>query len=143
MSGSQTITNPNGAFGYTALGAKLPSTTGDFKTSAAVTARRIVAVGTTGLIALAATNGTPSLVVGQARDAIASGDSGVVITNGLAEDCIADGTIAAGDIVKRSVNTTGAVQATATPVAGEGIGVAINASAGGTVDVWIKGVALS
>ena len=140
---SKQIINPGGAHGYTSFDATLPSTQQSFKTSAAVTAKRIVSIGTTGLVAISATDGTPSLCVGQAVSAIASGEIGLVAIQGIAEDCIAEGTIAAGAIVKRSATTAGAVAATATPAAGEAIGVAINASAGGTVDVWLKGVALS
>lgn len=138
------IVNPNGAFGVTALRSKVWSQTAPVKTSAAVVAKRLVAIGTTGLVATAATNGTPSLVLGAVNDAIASGDTGLVVVGGMAEDMPADGAIAAGDILKRSVNTAGYVQATATPAAGEAIGVAINASAASTVDVWIaKSLALS
>lgn len=140
----QQISNPNGAFGVTALRSKVWSQNAPFKTSAAVVAKRLVAIGTTGLVATAATDGTPSLVVGAANDAIASGNTGLVVVEGMAEDMPADGTITAGLLLKRSVNTAGYVQATATPVAGEVIGFAVNASASNVVDVWIsKSLALS
>lgn len=141
MSGSKTIHAPNGAFGYTDLTNQLFSTQAEFKTSAAVVATRVVAVGTTGLVATAATDGVAALVLGVAAEAGASGDTIGVITAGIAENVGANGTISAGDIVKRSVTTAGYVAATATPGVGEAIGVAINASTSNTVDVWIsKGV---
>lgn len=113
------------------------SQTAQFVTSAAVTAKRVVAIGTAGLVAIAATNGTASLTVGIAQSAIASGQAGLVVTQGIAEDVPCDGTVAAGDLLKRSVTTAGSVSATATPAAGEVIGVAINASSSNTVDVWV------
>lgn len=137
MSGSQTITNPNGAFGYSDLRTKMFSLSAEFLASAAVAARRVVAVGTDGRVATAATDGTASLVIGIAQDAIASGDTGDVIVYGIAENVSADGAIAAGDRLKRSATTAGYVAATATPAAGEVIGVAINASASNQVDVWV------
>lgn len=138
------ITNPAGAFGYTDLDTQLYSQTAPFVTSAAVTAKRVVAIGTAGTIAIAATNGTASLSVGIARDAIASGQAGLVVVGGIAEDVPCDGAVAAGDILKRSVTTAGSVSATATPAAGEVIGTAINASSSNTVDVWVlPGKALS
>lgn len=141
---SKTITNPGGAFGYTDLDTQLYSTTAPFRTSAAVTAKRVVSIGTAGTIAISATNGTASLCVGIAQSAIASGADGLVVVHGIAEDVPCDGTVAAGDLLKRSVTTAGSVAATATPAAGEVVGTAINASASNTVDVWVTpGKALS
>ena len=135
--GTPTIVNPNGAFGYTDLQTKVGSLQMEFKTSAAVTAIQCVSIGTGGLIAESATDGTPHLVIGIAPEAIASGDTGNVIVFGMAENVPCDGAVAAGAILKRSVTTTGSVAATATPAAGEVIGVAINASSSNTVDVWV------
>jgi hypothetical protein len=65
MSGSAQITNPNGAFGYTNLETKLFRTEAEFKTSAAIAgAPQVVAIGTDGTIAPAATDSTASLSVG-------------------------------------------------------------------------------
>lgn len=135
--GTPTIVNPNGAFGYTDLQTKVGSLQMEFKTSAAVTAIQCVSIGTAGTVAESATNGTASLVIGIAPEAIASGDTGNVIVFGMAENVPCDGAVAAGDLLKRSVTTTGSVAATATPAAGEVIGVAINASSSNTVDVWV------
>lgn len=134
----QQIGNPLGAFGYTDLQTQLWCVEAPFVTSAAVTDKRCVAIGTTGLVAVAATNGTASLVVGIAQDAAASGGVCMVIVMGIAEDVPANGTVAAGDLLKRSVTTAGSVAATATPAAGEVIGVAINASSSNVVDVWVQ-----
>lgn len=131
------ITNPAGAFGYTDLETQLYSQTAPFVTSAAVTSKRVVAIGTAGTVAIAATDGTASLTVGIASAAIASGQAGLVIIGGIAEDVPATGAVAAGDLLKRSVTTAGSVSATATPAAGEVIGTAINASSSNTVDVWV------
>lgn len=138
------ISNPAGALGYTDLRTKLWAIEAPFETSAAVTAARLVAVDTTGKVATAATDGTASLVLGFAPDAIGSGKVGGVVVAGIAENVPCNGAVAAGDILKRSVTTAGYVAATATPAAGEVIGVAINASSSNTVDVWIcKAPALS
>lgn len=133
----KTIINPGGAFGVTDLESTSYSQTAPFRTSAAVTAKRVVAIGTAGTIAIAATDGTASLTVGIAQTAIASGNDGLVVVAGMAEDVPAAGAVAAGDLLKRSVTTAGSVSATATPAAGEVIGVAINASSSNVVDVWV------
>lgn len=135
--GTPTIVNPNGAFGYTDLQTGLGSLQLEFKANAAITAKRVVSITTAGKVAISATNGTASLTVGIARQAIASGDTGQVIVFGIAEDVPCDGAVAAGDRLKPSVTTSGSVQATATPAAGEVIGVAINASSSNQVDVWV------
>lgn len=131
------IGNPLGAFGYTDLQTGLWYQPAEFKSSAAITAKRLVSIGTDGRVATTATDGTASLVIGVAVSAIASASSGEVIVAGIAEDVSAAGAVAAGDLLKRSATTAGYVSATATPVAGEVIGVAINASASNVVDVWI------
>lgn len=139
----QQIGNPLGAFGYTDLQTQLWCVEAPFKTSAAVTDKRCVAIGTDGTVAVAATNGTASLVVGIAQDAAASGGVAMVIVMGIAEDVPANGTVAAGDLLKRSGTTAGSVATTATPAAGEVIGVAINASASNVVDVWVQKAAVT
>lgn len=139
-----TITNPGGAFGYTDLETKNYSHAVPFRSSAAISAKRVVSVGTDGTVATTATDGTASLTVGIAKSAIASGADGLVIIHGMAEDVPATGTVAAGDLLKRSATTAGSVSATATPAAGEVVGVAINASSSNVVDVWVTpGKALS
>src|SRR5215467_816317 len=110
------VHNPQGAFGYTDLRTQLGAVEMSFKTSAVLTtARSVVAIGTTGLVALAATNNTASLCLGIAQGTAASGSDVQVVVLGIAENVPANGAIAAGDVVKRSVTTTGAVAATATP----------------------------
>ncbi len=132
------LTNPTGAFGVTDLQSTVWSNAIPFKTSAAVTAKRVVAIATdSNLVALAATNGTAALCVGIAEGAIASGYVGNVIIEGIAENVPCTGTVAAGDPLIRSAATTGSVATSATPAAGTQIGVAINASSGGVVDVWV------
>src|SRR5690606_39035791 len=100
-----------------------------------------VAIGTDGRVAVAATDGTASLCVGIADENIAAGETGNVAVWGYKEGVVADGTIGAGALLKRSASTAGAVAATATPAAGEVIGVAVAASAGGTVKVLLKAAA--
>lgn len=139
----KSVTNPGGAFGYTDLATLGYQQTAPMRTSAAVVGPACVSIGTAGAIATSATDGTASLVVGIAVDSIASGKDGQVVVNGLAENVPAAGAVAAGDLLKRSVTTAGYVSATATPVAGEVVGVAINASSSNTVDVWVRPSALS
>ncbi len=137
MSGSKIINNPLGAFGVTDLQNQLPSLEGEFKASAAITAPKVVAIGTDGQVATAATNGTASLQVGVAIKDAASGGRAKVVYYGIAENVPAAGSVAAGDIVKRSGTTAGYVSATASPAAGEAIGIALNASSSNTVDIWV------
>lgn len=137
MSGSKIINNPLGAFGVTDLQNQLPSLEGEFKASAAITAPKVVAIGTDGQVATAATNGTASLQVGVAIKDATSGGRAKVVYYGIAENVPAAGSVAAGDIVKRSVTTAGYVSATASPAAGEAIGIALNASSSNTVDIWV------
>ncbi len=95
-------------------------------------------------VATAATDGTASLVVGIFQEASATTDQVIpVVVLGLAENVPCNGTVAAGDLVKRSVTTAGYVAATATPAVGEVVGVAVNASASNVVDVWVRPGALS
>jgi hypothetical protein len=108
-----------------------------FKAVSAVTARAVVAISTAGQVALAATDSTASLCVGVAKNAIAAGDSGIVIVHGIAENVPCDGSVSAGDLLKRSATTTGSVAASSAPAEGEVLGVAINASASNVVDVWV------
>jgi hypothetical protein len=129
------INNPEGAFGLTA---DFPQSASPYESSAAVTAKKVVAIGTTGKVAVAATDGTASLCIGISRDAIASGSTGLIIERGIVTGVVADGTITAGLLLKRSTNTTGAVMATATPAVGEVIAFAIAASAAGVVDVYVS-----
>lgn len=137
MSGSKTVNNPLGAFGVTDLQNQLPSIEGEYKASAAITAPKVVAIGTDGQVATAATNGTASLQVGVAIKDATSGGRAKVVYYGIAENVPAAGSVAAGDIVKRSVTTAGYVSATASPAAGEAIGIALNASSSNTVDIWV------
>lgn len=141
--GAKTITNPGGAFGYSDLATTGYQTTAPVRASAAITGPAVVAIGTGGTVATAATDGTASLAVGIVVDSIASGKDGQMVVTGLAENVPCAGAVAAGDLLKRSVTTAGYVSATATPTAGEVIGVAINASSSNTVDVWVRPSALS
>lgn len=137
-----TITNPNLADGYTTVESVDLCT--EKKASAAITAKTVVSLGTDSKVAMSATNGTASLQLGIALRAIASGKTGTIVTSGVVENVPATGAVAAGDLLKRSVTTTGSVSATATPAAGEVIAVAIAASASNVVTVYIaKCLALS
>jgi len=131
------ITNPNGTDGYTDLQTTLFSIAAPVLASAAVAAKRVVAFGTNGTVSTALTNGTASLNLGITVDAIANGSTGDVVVLGIAEDVPCAGAVAAGDLLKASATTAGSVSATATPAAGEVIGVALAASASNTVDVWV------
>lgn len=129
------IQNPNLAYGLTTLDS--PEVTSEKKASAAVTAKTVVSLGTDSKVAMAATNGTASLQHGIAFRAIASGKTGTIVTMGVVENVPCDGAVAAGDRLKRSVTTTGSVAATATPAAGEVIGVALAASASNLCTMYV------
>ena len=132
------IIDPMNLNGSGSLEQQLWSNPVPFKaTATAIATHKVVSIGTTGLVAISATDGTPSLVVGITKEAIEASGTGNVIIQGIAENVACDGTVAAGDLLKRSVTTAGSVAATATPAEGEVIGVAINASASNVVDVWI------
>lgn len=144
MSGTKTINNPAGAYGNTV---DPPSTEMEFLTTAAVNTAgtaAVVAINTAGSVAAAATNSTASLQVGiTAKSASASGKTLGVVVQGFVRGVPCDGTVAAGDLLKRSVTTTGSVATTATPAAGEVIAVAIAASASNIVDVWVSKAAVT
>jgi hypothetical protein len=108
-----------------------------FKASAAVARGTVVAIGTDGQVATAATNSTATLSVGVAVKAAAAGEIVQVAVYGYVPNVPAAGAVAAGDALKRSVTTTGSVSATANPVTGEMIARAVNASASNVVDVWV------
>lgn len=133
---AQQITNPQGAYGYTAAG---PSTQDEFKVSSAITGpRKVVAIGTDGVsVATAATNGVASLAIGVAVESAATTDTARVVTRGYVDAVPVDGTVAAGDTLKRSVTTAGSLAATATPGTGEIFGIALAASASNTAPVWV------
>lgn len=133
----RTITNPQGAYGYTDLETQLYTEVATFKAGGVVTEKAVVAIGTAGAASVAATDGTASLVVGIAQDAATTSGSFLVVVGGVAENVPCAGTVAAGDVLKRSVTTAGMVSATATPAIGEAIGFAINASSSNVVDVWV------
>lgn len=131
------VVNPSGAFGYTDLDQLIWQQSAPFKASAAVTSKRVVAIGTDGSVAVAATDSTASLVIGIANQAIVSAATGNIVLGGIVTGVAAAGAVAAGDIVKRSVTTAGYVSATATPGVGEGLGVAVAASASNVVSVFV------
>src|SRR5690606_1797590 len=86
-----------------------------YKAASAVAAKRVVAIDSTGKVAVAATDSTASLCIGIARDAIGAGESGQIIRGGIATDVPCDGAVAAGAVLTRSATTAGSVSATATP----------------------------
>lgn len=133
------INNPGGAFGYTAAGDNLMQFGGYFKASAAITAGNVVIINTDGTISPAATGSSGVLCVGIAPKAIAAGANGYVVTHGVVDNAVAQGAIAAGDVVKRSATTAAAVAATSAPaVLGEAIGFAVAASASGVVTIFVS-----
>lgn len=133
-----------GAFGYTDLQTANAPVVEPMEASAAITGPKVVAIGTDSRVATAATDTTASLCIGVAINTVSgAGGEAHVVTLGLAENLVATGSIAAGDLVIRSATTAGAVSASATPTAGQVIGRAINASASNTVDVWVSPGALS
>lgn len=134
------IINPNGAFGYTAFGTNLPSKVESFKnasTNTTIAAKCVVAIDTAGKILLAATDNTAALCVGVTLDVVPADGVGKVVVWGAVDNVTCAGAVAAGNVLKRSVTTTGAVSVTATPATGEAFAVAINDSASNVVDIFI------
>lgn len=132
------INNPLGFGGYTDFQTLVGNIAWDFKTSAAVTAKYCVALGSDGTVAHAATDSTAAGTLGIALESAASGDMVKVAIFGAVDNVPVAGTVTEKLILKRSVTTTGYLSATATPVAGEAIGFAIAASASNVADVWIS-----
>ena len=139
----KTISNPGGAYGITDLQSTLGYLAFPVKASAAITAPAVVALGTDGTVATAATDGTASLARGVVIEDIASGDTGLMIVGGIAENVPVDGATAAGAVLKRSVTTAGRLAATATPAAGESLAISLAASSSNTTDVWVVGLGVS
>ena len=135
---SKVFNNPQGQGGYTDLQTLMPGSVGTFKAAGTIAKGRCVSLSTTGTVTQSATDGTATLVVGISLESAVSGDSIKVATEGIAENVGAQGTINAGAIVIRSATSAGYVAASATPSAGEPIGIAFNASASDTVDVWVS-----
>lgn len=131
------LSQPFGAYGYADFQTKIQGIDLEFETSAAVTAKRVVALGTTGKVANAATDSTASLCVGIALHAAASGDLVKVRVFGAVDDVPTTGSLSASGIIKRSVTTTGSIAVTASPAAGEALGFAIADSASNVTDVFV------
>lgn len=134
---SNVISNPNGAFGYTGtsnMQTQIPPVTRPAKASAAIAASVPVSVSSTGTIATTATDGVA--IIGVSYGAIASGDTGLVITNGPAL-MSAGGATTLGTPVIRSATTAGYVTSSATPVTGTVVGFAMGASSSNQTWVWV------
>lgn len=131
------ITDPRGTYGNSPKYGQVA----DFvKTSAAVPAKTVVAIGGTApnfTVATAATDSTASLSYGIVDVAAASGDTARVITSGIVTGVPVDGATAVGAILKRSVTTAGRLAATASPAAGEPIAISLAASASNTTTVLV------
>jgi hypothetical protein len=133
----------NGAFGYTDLDTKVWSNKQPFKSgesNTTIARGQVVALNTEGNVIVAVTDGNEEVVVGIAAESIPAGEVGLVTVQGLAENALAQGSISAANLLMRSATTAGYVAAattTATATVGNVLGVAVNASAGGTVDVWV------
>lgn len=134
------LTNPAGAFGYTATKDKLYQQIAPFKAESAITGPAVVAINTSGNVATAATNGSAQLVAGICINSPAAGEIAQVVIAGVVDAVPCAGTVSAGQILIRSVTTAGRVNSSATAALGEAMGVAIadGSGANGTVSVWVK-----
>lgn len=130
------ITNPLGAYGQTATS---PRTVYTFKAAGAISALNTVYASTETVIKMTSTRSTDSqmLTVGVALNAATTGQAVQVAVGGIVKAVPVDGTVGAGDILHASGTTDGSLAATATPALGEGIGVALAASASNVATVWI------
>lgn len=133
----------HGAYGYTDLQTFGEPVIEGRETSAAISGPKVVAVGTDGKVATAATDTTASLCIGVCINSPVSGGEAQVVRLGLAENVPATGSVSAGDLLIRSATTAGSVSASATPTAGQVVGRAINASSSNTVDMEVLPGALS
>lgn len=137
------ITNPLGAFPVSGSTAAQSTVVGpqtkEMKASTTITALQCVSIATDGTyqVAPTATNGTTSLVRGIALNSVTSGQVCDVQVAGLVKSVPVDGTVAAGDVLKRSTTTAGKLATTATPAFGDQVAVALAASASNVVDVWV------
>jgi hypothetical protein len=129
-----------GVYGYTDLQAQGWFLSFPAEASAAITGPAVVTLSSTLTVATAATDGTASLARGIALESVASGNIAQVVVAGLVENMPVDGATAAGSLLKRSVTTAGRLAATATPVAGEVLAIALAASSSNTTDVWVVGL---
>lgn len=132
----QQIAYPTSAYGQTEAWKR----TGTFYNGSGsdiLAKRGVIYDGTT--VTLAATNAPPIAVIGVTYEAIPNGKVGQVLLEGKMVSMPATGAIAQYALVKRSTGTAGFVEdATANPALGEVIGHALQAAAGGFVDVWIN-----
>lgn len=133
------LTNPVGAYGYTALSDGQELTLEEYRTSTTVTTNStVVAIGTDGRVAIAATNGVAALTIGIAQETGSAANAVIeVAIHGVVKSVPCDGAVAAGDVLIRSGTTAGSVKASATPSTGESLGFAIAASASNVVDMYV------
>lgn len=136
MSGSKTITNPNGAFGYTDIGDKGPQYASDMLCGGTITAKTPVSITSTGTVIATATDGVA--VIGVALDSGVSGDTIRVCHLGVVNSVSAGGATTLGTQVIRSATTAGYVTSSATPVVGTVVGFALGASASNKVAIWVQ-----
>jgi hypothetical protein len=134
------LSNPAGAFGYTAKQDKLYQQIAPFKAQSAITGPAVVAINTTGNVATVATDGTAATCVGICINSPAAGEIAQVVIAGVVDSVPVAGTISAGQMLIRSVTTAGRVNSSTAPAAGEALGMAIadGSGANGTVSVWVK-----
>lgn len=135
-----TIYNPLNAWAKTDKQTKLPSTIVPFESGGAITAGRLVAIATdgTGTVTQATTGTTAALCIGIALDTVTtSGKVVKVVIAGYAQ-ALTNGSPSVGALLKRGTTTAGSLDATATPAAGETLGVAISTSASNLADVWLS-----
>ncbi len=134
------LSNPAGAFGYTAKQDKLYQQIAPFKAQSAITGPAVVAINTTGNVATVATDGTAATCVGICINSPAAGEIAQVVIAGVVDSVPVAGTVSAGQMLIRSVTTAGRVNSSSAPAAGEALGVAIadGSGANGTISVWVK-----
>lgn len=137
MPSGKIISNPNGAFGYSSIDEKLPRTTEEFLAGGAIGAKVPVSITSTGTITATLTDDVAARVIGISVKAIASGKTGLVITQGIASGVSAGGATTLGTPVIRSATTAGYVTSSATPAVGEFLGIALGASASNQVSVYV------
>lgn len=135
-----TITNPAGAFGYTAAVDKAFSLERPFKSnesSTTIAAGDVVIITSGGLVEQSATGDDVNLAIGVAKEAIAAGEVGLITVLGICTvNC--ESTVAAGEALGRSGTTAGRAN-TATNGAGGIFATALSAAASNQCTAWIGG----
>lgn len=141
---SKSLSNPGGAYGYTADvdgGSALVGYFRSAESSTTIAQGNLVSINTAGKILQSATNVAPKLCIGFAAEAIAPGEIGPVVTNGFFAGALNDGTdVTAGQALIRSDATAGAVEPITIDDTNRSldiVAIAVDTTTGTSSNVWV------